>query len=247
VLFVVLLAGCRVSGSFPCTADEQCRRGGDTGVCGPAGFCGFVDGQCSSGFRYDDTAAAHAGMCVEPTTPMPDAEMIDTAPPFDITTCPATYTQQIASTMTTSRYRLITSQAMFTAHASNCDDDMQGATHLVFPETVQEIIELSQWIDPLANTGAFFFVGVVQARDAASPGAGWILFDDTPVSATVWRIGEPDDGDGAENNTEQLANFDKTPSVRRMSDGNGISARGAVCECDGKKYGPIATAILSEP
>ncbi len=55
--------GCALT--FPCSSDEQCTRGGATGVCQAAGYCSFPDDGCESGQRYGDLAPGDlAGTCV---------------------------------------------------------------------------------------------------------------------------------------------------------------------------------------
>jgi hypothetical protein len=65
---VATLSGCNsFPDSFQCSADSQCRRGGDRGVC-TAGACAFDDPSCPATLlRYDRTAGGgNAGMCVSP-------------------------------------------------------------------------------------------------------------------------------------------------------------------------------------
>lgn len=235
---VALSAGCRVTGTFSCELDEQCRHGATTGRCEATQFCSLPDQTCDSGHRYDDNAGdGLASACVDVPPPMVDAG-ID-APPFSIDSCPAGYTVSIASTTGTSRYRLVTVQGSYWQHAANCNDDLTGVTHLVVPNNAQEIVELSQYIDPLSNTGASFYVAAVQDPTAALPDAGWLLGNDVAVPAEVWLTGQPDDADGAENHAENVAYFDKSPSVRRMRDSYGGMKAGSVCECDGVPLGAM--------
>lgn len=65
-ILVLLVAGCRVTGTFTCTSDQQCRNGDTTGSCQPNGACSFGDTSCPSGQRYDPSAGALAGTCVAP-------------------------------------------------------------------------------------------------------------------------------------------------------------------------------------
>jgi hypothetical protein len=241
---VALLVGCRATDAFICASDPQCRHGTTPGRCESSGFCSFPDGMCASGSRYDDNAdPMYAGKCVGDQEPPIDA-MIDTPPPFDLTKCPPSYVQ-INSMRTTSRYDLVTAQGTYAQHASNCNNDLPGATHLVMPETAQELTELSQWIDPMSNTGALFWVGVVQAPNAFAPDNGWILLDDTQLAVEVWRSGEPNDADVTENGQEQFAYLDKSSTNRRMTDTPGSDGHGGVCECDGKAIGPMASAFVA--
>lgn len=56
---VVLLAACRVTGTFRCATDEQCSGG----TC-EQGVCAVADPSCASGRRYDPSAGGLGGMCV---------------------------------------------------------------------------------------------------------------------------------------------------------------------------------------
>jgi hypothetical protein len=51
--------------TFPCSTDDQCARGGATGVCQASGYCSFPDASCDSNQRYGDLAPGElAGTCV---------------------------------------------------------------------------------------------------------------------------------------------------------------------------------------
>ena len=59
-----LASGCLSAGRFPCESDAPCVSGGAQGRCEQES-CAFADGQCASGWRWDDTAAPEqAGQCV---------------------------------------------------------------------------------------------------------------------------------------------------------------------------------------
>ncbi len=245
VVLVALVAGCRVTGTFSCELDEQCRHGSIAGRCEPTQFCSLPDVACESGFRYDDNAGAgFAGACVD--VPLPDVDAGIDAPPFSVASCPAGYGVSIASTLDSSRYRLVTVQGNYWQHAANCNDDLPGVTHLVVPNNAQELIELSQYIEPLSNTGANFYVAAVQDPTATTSNGGWLLGNDVAVPAEVWLTGQPDDADGAENHAENVAYFDKSPSVQRMRDSYGGQKAGSVCECDGTPLGAMYQQYVDE-
>jgi hypothetical protein len=69
-LVMLSLAGCRVTGHFQCEQSEQCvGQGAVVGVC-VEGSCAFGDTGCSSGWRYDDSAAEDvAGECIGESAP----------------------------------------------------------------------------------------------------------------------------------------------------------------------------------
>ena len=69
MVVLALGAGCRVTGEFHCDTSDQCRNNGTTGVC-IVGSCAFGDPDCTSGWRYDESAAeAVAGVCLEGAAP----------------------------------------------------------------------------------------------------------------------------------------------------------------------------------
>ena len=58
------MTGCSIRHTFQCERDDQCGSAA-MATCQPTGYCSFADGNCSSGWRYDDLAAAsYAGKCV---------------------------------------------------------------------------------------------------------------------------------------------------------------------------------------
>jgi hypothetical protein len=60
-----MLTACKISDTFHCTADEQCRLDSVTGFCESTGFCSFLDTTCASGHRYDETAGQLGRRCVD--------------------------------------------------------------------------------------------------------------------------------------------------------------------------------------
>jgi hypothetical protein len=69
-LVMLSLTGCRVTGHFQCEQSEQCvGQGAVVGAC-VEGSCAFTDTGCSSGWRYDDSAADDiAGECIGADAP----------------------------------------------------------------------------------------------------------------------------------------------------------------------------------
>ena len=236
----MLVAGCRYQGAFMCETSEQC---GANATCQPSHYCSFMDPSCASGQKYDETAGPYAGQCVGEQAVDAGVDVMPDAA-FDVATCPVGYNITIASSM--SRYKLVTSQTTFGPHMTNCADDLVNATHLVIPETLQEIIELSRYIDPLNNTGSVFFIGVVQEPSAATPSEGWIRFDGQPLNPALWHPDEPDDLNGTEaDHYSQVGSFNKEPANERMDDlPHQAAGTGAVCECDGKTIAPLAQMFV---
>ena len=91
VIACLVLAGCKVTGTFTCDTSDQCRASTGPGVCDvETGFCTFADADCPSGSRYADNAGMGlAGRCTG-EVPLVDAPPIDMAP-FDTSACPAKF------------------------------------------------------------------------------------------------------------------------------------------------------------
>jgi hypothetical protein len=192
----------------------------------------------ASGSRYDDNAPPpYGGNCVGGEF---DAG-IDTPPgTFDVTTCPASYSIVLPSTSLISRYRAASQQFGWKTQSTGCSADLMNATHLAMPETAQEAMELTQ---ALSGMTTLYYVGAVQNPAATVLGDGWIFLDDTPVPAAVWEVGDPDDEDNVENAAENFAMLAR--QVQRLNDDAGTNARAAICECDGKPIGTLATQYIA--
>jgi len=163
---------------------------------------------------------------------------------FQLSDCPANYNVSIASTALTSRYRLITMGAPYWSQEALCAADLPGATHLLIPENVQEMIELSQYIEPIIS-GLAWATGVVQSPTAATVSSDWIRFDGVAVDPAIWASGEPDDNDGNEaNHSSQIGEIDTRPAFQRMYDQTGDTYPVAICECDGKPISATARMYI---
>ena len=64
---LLVVAGCKITGTFPCTTDEQCLSGDTPGFC-DNGYCAHFDIACPSGRRYYDGAAEMSGECTACTS-----------------------------------------------------------------------------------------------------------------------------------------------------------------------------------
>lgn len=67
LLFVVpFVTACSIDDiPFRCAKDSECVKGGESGVCEPAGYCSFADSSCDSGRSYaTNSAAGLSGSCV---------------------------------------------------------------------------------------------------------------------------------------------------------------------------------------
>lgn len=170
-----------------------------------------------------------------------DAEpaQLDAPSSFDPTLCPSTYTLSVTSSA--SRYRVRAADVWWNLRQA-CDNDAPGMTHLVVYDSVTEAAMLR------ANVSGAFFVGAVQPRNQGAPAASWWWLTGAPVSNTFWQASQPDDGDGTEDNHENLAieggaglrDFDSItdPSTQALG----------LCECDGKATeSSIAAMIPQDP
>jgi hypothetical protein len=67
VVVSMLAASCYRLGAYACVDDDNCVDGERRGTCEATDFCGYPDGSCPSGRRYDDLAGEGlAGRCVDP-------------------------------------------------------------------------------------------------------------------------------------------------------------------------------------
>jgi len=151
--------------------------------------------------------------------------------------CPATY--DVVLDGSTSRYRIITSPAVFRTHHATCNQDLPGATHLVALETAGEVNALGA---RLATDTATYYVGAVQAPNQAATDVAWSVFTGGPLPSGLWSSGQPDDSPNpGENNEDNLAAIDST---HLLLDAGGTLFYGAVCECDGKAIDPAVASLI---
>lgn len=72
-LILAALAACGSPGPYYCCTDDDCASSKlGSGQCqSDYGFCAYPDDRCNSGYRYHDSAAELAGVCVgdEPFAP----------------------------------------------------------------------------------------------------------------------------------------------------------------------------------
>jgi hypothetical protein len=85
LLAITFLGGCDPH-EFRCRSDRECIGGrGEKGLCALE-RCAFLDGQCVSRYRWDDTAGERARRCV-------DAALVPDAGPRDARTADAPGTE----------------------------------------------------------------------------------------------------------------------------------------------------------
>ncbi|MDQ3365592.1 MAG: hypothetical protein M3680_09200 [Myxococcota bacterium] len=158
----------------------------------------------------------------------------------DTAACPPTYQVSLASS--TSRYRVISADALVSVHHADCRADSATGTHLVALDDRQETDELDVVLQTVpAPVLGRFYVGLVQLQGSASLATGWVGITGRPLDPTLWNAGEPDDLDDIENAREQLAVIDASG---RLVDVSGTNPYGAVCECDGLPVDPAVEANI---
>jgi len=146
---------------------------------------------------------------------------------FDPAQCPSGYANNGITAAPNSRYRLIDTDAPFSTHHVDCNDDAVGLTHLVVLDTVQE----AQQIRAIITTRTYY-AGVVQPMSSGQPGAGWLLFNGVGISTGLWQSGQPNDNNsGSENNEQNFAAADDGSGL--LNDVSGTTSYRGVCECDG--------------
>jgi hypothetical protein len=147
-----------------------------------------------------------------------------------------------------SKYRILDTNAPFWTHDITCENDVAGKTHLAVFDTQ---VEMSLLNGLLANhqpkpTNGWYFVGAVQTRNSNSPSANWSWFTNLGITTEYWgvfaSVPQPNDSDGLESNSENLAVLDTTQG--RLLDVSGTTGYGALCECDGHASDPTVHARI---
>ncbi|HEX4416867.1 MAG TPA: hypothetical protein VH165_03165 [Kofleriaceae bacterium] len=171
---------------------------------------------------------------------LPDADV--DAHVFNITTdCPASYTAELPGP---SKYRWILTAAAAGTQIDACNNDLPGRTHLVVFDSMPELMSVSMQVDQLPDNMHQIFVGGVQQAGAVLPTDNWIGFDDQPLLPGTWAGGEPNDNNqGETDHAEQFLMMEHNKHY--FSDGAKTNPSGALCECDGKVVGPLATAAIN--
>jgi hypothetical protein len=158
---------------------------------------------------------------------------------FDPGTCPPSYDVKLPS-FPQAKYRIITSDAVLRSQHTQCT--VAGKSHLIALETAAELAELAVVLGQVASppTNGWYYVGAVQKPEQDAPGAEWSWLIGGAVLPALWGIyqmaQQPNDDDGSEDDTENLAVIDR--GQFKLLDVRGTSGYGAVCECDGMSIVP---------
>lgn len=192
------------------------------------------------GFQSQASAADAVG----PGQPI-DAQVVPDAVPevdavasFDYARCPGSYTAALPGP---TRYRVLIDGHRAWEQSDACNADLPGATHLVILETAAELHAVEDFLET-ASAGIArnsLWIGGVQRSTATRPDDAWLGFDGAPLPA-LWANNEPQDGGGTENDhREQFAMLEGKHDG--LSDLDGNTNSGALCECDGK---PLAAEVI---
>lgn len=160
---------------------------------------------------------------------------IDVAGPV----CPTSYSLVLEGSA--SRYRVIAQDESARVHHLDCmNDSTDMTTHLVVLDTSEELLAVQSSLETSGMDT--WWVGVVQPREQGSPGEGWVWLTGEPVAASSWDGGEPNDGDGTENNQENFSRI--APGRTGMADTATGNSFGALCECDGRPVDATVNEIF---
>lgn len=194
------------------------------------------DGSSTIDASGDGASAIDAAIDASAIDAAIDAPSID-AFVFTPALCPVAYDRTTAAAPG-SRFRVITTQAVFSSQHADCKDDAPGWTHLVVFDAQAEASAVGAMIS------AFFYVGIVQAPSQAGVGQGWFKLTGG-AHATSWSSQspqQPEDGDEyVENNEENLA---VAGTNGALYDVIGSTGYRAVCECDGLPIDPTVAALI---
>lgn len=216
VTFALGSSACLRGTEYRCSTNTECGTGG---TCESVGFCSFLDGTCTSGGRFGDSAGALANQCTGTAgidggpidSPPTDGPMIDGPP---VTGCPGNYLT-IAGGQGTHRYRTLPA-ANWNQQRDMCLATTSSA-YLAIPDDLGEL----QAIATLGGQGSFW-VGVT---DQATENT-WLNTKGAIQTFLPWAPGEPDNSGPGEDCVAGVM----TPSW--ITDERCNNQKIAVCECE---------------
>jgi hypothetical protein len=165
------------------------------------------------------------------------------APSFNVVSdCPQNYNAELPGP---TKYRWILTGGAAGTQIDACNNDLPGRTHLIVFDSMAELMSVSMQVDKLPDNMVHqIFVGGVQQAGAVMPTDNWIGFDDQALLPGTWAGGEPNDNNqGEADHAEQFLMMERNKHY--FSDGAKTNQSGALCECDGKAVGPLATAAIN--
>jgi len=218
-LFVLAGAGCLRKTEFRCSDDSAC---GAAGRCEATGFCSFVDGECASGRRYDDSAGALAGACTSGGTTGDDGGLADGSPMTDgampdtpSVGCPAGYAPLAGAPG--HLYKVVPTTANWATQRDQCRLTSASA-YLAIPDTIEELTAL----DGIANATTYW-VGI---SDSANEDV-WRTVLDTAQTFLPWQPPAPDNGGGQEEDCVEAIS-----AIHKFNDRRCNNKLPAICECN---------------
>lgn len=198
-----------------------------------ASACSFTPGQLA--VQEIDAAIEQSDAPVDVAIDaVPDARAFD--PALD---CPTSYDVTIGES--TTRYRIITTEANFATQYAACNADLADATHLASPETQTELVAIRTHLGGTFAPSRKYYLGIVQPPNQAAVDVGWLVYSGGPVPPNQWENGEPEDAGGGENNAQNVSSLWVDSG---LTDSGGALAYGALCECDGIPIAPAALAAI---
>jgi hypothetical protein len=182
--------------------------------------CGFSSG------NGDDQPAFDAAMTDDGPPPP-----IDGPPDF---TCPASY-NVVAGT---SRYRIVASMTTWYQAEAACEVDLQ---HLVIFDDETEFAAVAA--SPFFSPGDEYWLGLVQDSTATLPDEKWRRITGG-MALITWQPGEPDDYNGEEDGSQQVATHEGATLSIGDSPVDATPRPSYICECDGLRRDP---GVLDPP
>ena len=117
----------------------------------------------------------------QPTPDAPATTSMPDAPPPKL--CAPAYVS-VPATNTTSKYRRVQVQTLWTTAKADCESD---GGHLIVPETATEAMAIHAFVDPL-DTSPYFWAGISDANQDGQ----WVTVTGQPFTAITWGSNDPD-------------------------------------------------------
>jgi hypothetical protein len=225
-----LLVMCCALAASGCLRTTEYRGGGDSacgagGVCETSGFCSFIDGECTSGRRYNDSAGSLGGTCTNGGSTQEDADvdpidmqLVDSAmADVPMAQCPAGYV-----TLTGGNpghlYRVLTVAANWASQEAACQLTTVKA-HLAVPDDITELTALDTAIGGTLR----YWIGVTDAPPATE--GTFVTVLGANATYLPWDPPAPDDAGPGEDCVEAI------PATHEFNDERCNQSRPAICEC----------------
>lgn len=213
--------GCLRTTEYRCSGDSACGGGG---VCETSGFCSFIDGECASGRRYNDSAGSLGSTCTNGGNVEADA---DINPVIDVllvdggTTdtpmaqCPAGYVT-LTGGNAGHLYKVLTVADDWAAQEAACQLTTVKS-HLAVPDDLAELTAL----DTAVGGTLRHWVGVTDTATEMT----FVTVLGVNATYLPWDPPAPDNAGPGEDCVEGI------PATHELNDERCNQARVAVCEC----------------